>query len=298
VSEWINVNGVITTPQSAVVPALDRGFLYGDAVYETIRTYGGRPFRLPQHLDRLRRSADALEIPHARSPVDPHDEVMKTLLRAKNEECAVRVVLSRGPAPIGYDPTLAGPPTLVVYVRPYPAIPDSWLREGVDVTIVDVQRNSDMALNPAIKSNNLLNNFLACMEAFRMAAYEPILPNARGQLTEGASSNIFIVRDGRLLTPDLGAGILEGITRGFVLDLARHDGMKVAEEAVLPDELRRADEAFLTSTLKGILPVRRCDGWPIRDGRPGPLTRRLIRLFEAAVQEETNAGSPPGSIRR
>jgi branched-chain amino acid aminotransferase len=297
-SEWINVNGVVTAPQSAVVPALDRGFLYGDAVYETVRTYGGRPFRLRQHLDRLCRSAESLEIPHARAPVDVHDEVMKTLLRADNEESAVRVVLSRGPAPIGYDPTLAGPPTLVIYVRPCPIIPDSWRREGVDVTIVHVQRNPEVALNPAIKSNNLLNNLMAWMQALKMAAYEPILPNAAGHLTEGASSNIFVVREGRLRTPDLGAGILQGITRDLVLGLARRDGMNVAEETILPQELREADEAFLTSTLKGILPVRRCDGWPIRDGRPGPVTSRLIQLFEATVQEETNAGSPPGSIRR
>ena len=291
VSERINVNGVITPPEAAVIPALDRGFLYGDAVYETIRTYGGRPFRLRQHLERLRRSAEALDIHHARGSIDIHEAVLETLRDADNSDSAVRVIMSRGTGPIGYDAESVGAPTLVIYVRPFPERPDSWLREGVDVAIVDVRRNDRMALDPAIKSNNLLNNILAWMEARRMGVYEPILLNADGMLTEGASSNLFLVRDDRLLTPELESGLLRGITRDLVLELARGDGMRVDQRAIPPQELREADEAFLTSTLEGILPVRRCDGWPIRDGRPGPLTRRLFQLFEQIVQAETKNGS-------
>ena len=298
VSERINVNGDITPPERASIPALDRGFLYGDSVYETVRTYEGRPFRLQQHLDRLERSAVALGIDPRAVVVDPAGEVSRTLAEAGNEESAVRIVLSRGTGPIGYDPADTGPPTVVIYVRPCPAIPDAWLREGVDIAIVEVLRNDRMALDPAIKSSNLLNNLMAWREARRMRVYEPILLSHDGHLTEGASSNIFLVRDDRLLTPDPGSGLLVGITRDLVLNLARNDGTHVEERTLSPEDLRGADEAFITSTLKGILPVRRCDGWPIREGRPGPVTRRLMRLFEETVQAETNRGSRPGSSRR
>ena len=298
VSERINVNGVITLPERASIPALDRGFLYGDSVYETVRTYEGRLFRLKQHLDRMERSAAALGIDPRAIGVDPASEVSKTLAEAGNEESAVRIVLSRGAGPIGYDPADAGPPTVVIYVRPCPVIPDAWLREGVDIAIVEVLRNDRMALDPAINSSNLLNNMMAWREARRMRVYEPILLSNDGHLTEGASSNIFLVRDERLLTPDPGSGLLVGITRDLVLDLARNDRVPVEERALTPEDLRGADEAFITSTLKGILPVRRCDGWPIRDGRPGPVTRRLIRLFGETIQAETKRGARPGSSRR
>jgi branched-chain amino acid aminotransferase len=297
-AECINVNGRITAPEEASVSPLDRGFLYGDSVYETIRTYGGRPFLLREHLERLRRSAGRLAIPHERIPIDLAAGIEETLARAGNGESAIRVILSRGVGGIGYDADECGPPTVVIHVRPCPEIPASWRREGVDVAIVDVTRNPSSAVDPAIKSSNLLNNLLAWQAARRLRVFEPILPNARGHLTEGATSNLFLVRDSRLATPALESGLLRGITRDLVLDLARSEGIPTSEEELAPEALREADEAFLTSTLKGILPIRRCDGWPIREGRPGPLTRCLMDLFEARVQAETKAGSAPGSILR
>ena len=297
--ERINVNGKVSVPAEAAISPLDRGFLYGDSVYEVVRTYGGRPFRLRAHLDRLRRSADRLGIPYDSAPVDIEQEILKTLAAAPEDgESAIRAVLTRGVGPIGYDPEPAGPPTVVILLRPCPEIPAGWRREGVDVAVVPVTRNAPTALDPAIKSSNLLNNFLAWREAKRLGAYEPVLLNAAGRLAEGASSNVFLVRARRLLTPPPEAGILEGITRALALDLARGDGLEVSEEQLAPEDLRGADEAFLTSTLKGILPIRRCDGWPIHDGRPGPVTRRLVALFDAAVQEETKTGSEPGAILR
>jgi branched-chain amino acid aminotransferase len=298
VSERINVNGAVGPAETACVSPLDRGFLYGDSVYETIRTYGGRPFMLREHLSRLGRSAERLEIPFERAPVDIERETLRTIAEARLPETAVRVVLTRGRGPLGYDPEGCGPPTVVIHARPCPEIPASFLREGVDVAIVDVTRNAATSLDPAIKSGNLLNNFLAWRAARRLGAYEPILLNASERLTEGASSNLFVVRGERLLTPPLADGLLEGITRGLVLELARGDGLDAAEESLRADDLRSADEAFLTSTLKGVLPIRRCDGWPIRAGRPGPITRRLMALFEARIQAETNAGSAPGSTLR
>jgi branched-chain amino acid aminotransferase len=298
VPERINVNGRVTEPGLAVISPLDRGFLYGDSVYETIRAHAGRPFRLGAHLERLRLSAGRLDIPLERLPLDPEREVLRTLQDAAIAEAAIRVVLSRGPGPIGYDPEGAGPPTLVVHVRAAPVLPRSAYAEGVDVAIVGVARNAPEAVDPAIKSSNLLNNFLAWREARRLGAFEAILPNSGGHLAEGSSSNLFVVREGRLLTPPPEDGILLGITRGLVLELARAAALPAAEQPLAPDDLRRADEAFLTSTLKGVLPIRRCDGWPIREGRPGPVTRSLMERFEALVQAETNAGSDPGSSRR
>jgi branched-chain amino acid aminotransferase len=298
VSETINVNGTITAADVAVVSPLDRGFLYGDSVYETIRTYGGRPFLLSEHLVRLRRSAERLEIPHERSTVDIETEIIRTIASAALPETAIRVVLTRGRGPLGYAPEACGPPTLVVHARPCPVIPDSFMREGIDVAIVGVTRNSRTSLDPAIKSSNLLNNFLAWRAAQRLGAYEPILLNAAERLTEGATSNLFMVRTERLITPSLEDGLLEGVTRGLVLELAREAGIDAVEESLGPDDLRTADEAFLTSTLKGVLPIRRCDGWPVRHGRPGPITRRVMDLFQARVQAETKTGSAPGSSLR
>jgi branched-chain amino acid aminotransferase len=298
VSDLVSVNGRITPASEAVVSPLDRGFLYGDGVYETLRTYGSRPFRAAAHLRRLAASAERLAIEIGRAPIDPGAAVEAILARAADPEWAIRIIVTRGVGPIGYDPAACGPPTVVVHVRPCPEIPAGWRQEGVDVAIVDVTRNAVTALDPAIKSGNLLNNLLAWQAARRTGAYEPILLNPQGLLAEGGSSNLFLAHGRRLVTPDLAAGLLRGVTRDAAIELARRDGIEVEEIELRPEDLRGADEAFLTSTLKGILPIRRCDGWPIREGRPGPLTRRLMTLYEGLIQEETKAGSAPGSSLR
>ncbi len=299
-ADKVSVNGRMTDAAEASVSPLDRGFLYGDSVYETLRTYSERPFRLEPHLDRLRRSAAALGIESARTPVDIARNVLDTIAAARGDaggagaEWAIRVILTRGTGALGYDPAACGPPTLVVHVRPMPELPAAWYREGVDVAIVPVTRNAPAALDPAIKSSNLLNNYLAWEAGRRRGVYEAILLNAAGRVAEGASSNLFVARDGRLKTPGLDTGILSGITRCAVLEAARAAGIAAGETDLLPADLTGADEAFLTSTLKGVLPIRRCDGWPIREGRPGPLTRRLMEAFAALVQAETNSGATPG----
>jgi len=302
--ELVSVNGRITPAGEAVVSPLDRGFLYGDSVYETLRTYGGVPFRLAPHIDRLRRSAEALGIAHGRAGIDPGAAVAALLEAAgapgrdDNPDRALRIILTRGVGGIGYDPVSCGAPTVVVHIRPMPSLPADWYHEGVDVAIVPVTRNARSALDPAIKSSNLLNNFLAWEAGRRLRVFEPILLNPDGLLAEGATSNLFLAREGRLRTPDLGAGLLAGITRAAVIESARAGGIEVDETDLRPETLREADEAFLTSTLKGVLPIRRVDGWPVREGRPGPLTRRVMELFAALVQAETKSGGAPGSMRR
>jgi branched-chain amino acid aminotransferase len=298
VIELINVNGRITSPQAAAISPLDRGFLYGDSVYETIRTYSSRPFRLAAHIERLRRSAEALGIPHQHAPVEPGAATLATLEGAAGQESAIRIVLTRGVGGVGYDPASLGPPTVVVHVRPCPEIPAGWRHEGVDIAVVAVTRNAVTAVDPAIKSSNLLNNYLAWEAGRRLGVFEPVLLSPEGNVAEGASSNLFIVRAGRLATPAPATGILLGITRAAVLELARAAAIPADEITMTPDDLRAADEIFLTSTLKGILPVRRCDGWPVRDGRPGPVTGLLMERFDALVQAETKTGASPGAALR
>jgi branched-chain amino acid aminotransferase len=296
--EVASVNGVLTTAGEARVSALDRGFLYGDSVYETVRTYSGRPFRLDAHLERLQRSAEALGIDASRLPLDPAQAVYAALEGAGFPESAIRIVLTRGVGGIGYDDAGCSQPTLVVHVRACPEIPPSFKSEGVDVAVVDVQRNAVAAIDPAIKSSNLLNNLFAWRAGRRLGVFEPILLNAEGRLTEGASSNLFVVAAGRLRTPALAEGLLRGITRDAVIDLARAASIPVEEEALQPEALRQADEAFLTSTLKGVLPIRRVDGWPVADGRPGRVTRRLMQAYDELTEAETKIGSPSGASLR
>lgn len=296
--EVASVNGVLTTAHEARVSALDRGFLYGDSVYETVRTYSGRPFRLPAHLDRLHRSAEALAIDWSRLQTDPSGAVHAALDRGGFPESAIRIVLTRGVGGLGYDDAGCSAPTLVVHVRACPEIPASQRAEGVDVAIVDVQRNAVAAIDPAIKSSNLLNNLFAWRAGRRLGVFEPILLNAEGRLAEGASSNLFVAAGGRLRTPALAEGLLRGITREAVITLARELSIPVDEEALPPEALRQADEAFLTSTLKGVLPIRRADGWPLGAGRPGALTRRLAQAYDALTEAETKTGSPSGATRR
>jgi branched-chain amino acid aminotransferase len=296
--EVASVNGVLTTADEARVPVLDRGFLYGDSVYETVRTYAGRPFRLGAHLERLERSAEALGIDWSRLATDPRHAVEAALVSGGFRESAIRIVLTRGTGGIGYDDDGCSSPTLVVHVRACPEIPAASRSEGVDVAVVDVQRNAVAAIDPAIKSSNLLNNLMAWRAGRRLGVFEPILLNAEGRLAEGASSNLFVLQGGRIRTPALAEGILSGITREAVIALAREASIPVDETTLLPEALRRADEAFLTSTLKGVLPIRRVDGWPVGDGRPGPLTVRLVQAYDALTAAETKADSPSGASRR
>jgi branched-chain amino acid aminotransferase len=283
----VHVGGRITTPESAHISVFDRGFLYGDSVYETIATMHGRPFALAAHLDRLARSAGRIGLPlPPRASIEA--AVANTLAAADNDESRVRVVVTRGAGAIDLDPASAGEPQLVVIVTPRNGPTAEMYRAGVGVAIVSVTRNDPRAIDPAVKSGNYLNNVLALGEARRRAgAHEAILCAPGGSVAEGASSNVFLVSAGEVRTPALAVGILDGITRSLVLELCRAHGIPAAERAfVAPDELRAADEVFLTSAVRGVLPVTAVDGAPVADGTPGPITRRLRALYEALAEQE------------
>jgi branched-chain amino acid aminotransferase len=276
---FASVNGVVTPAEEARVSVLDNGFTFGDSVYETLRTYGGRPFEWGRHLRRLRASAARLgfEIPLG------NDEVLArldaVLEPARNPESYVRLIVSRGVGDISYHFDKVQGPTVVIAVKPYHAYPEAHYAEGIPVSIVSVRRNHPRALDPAIKSSNLLNNVLAQREAQSQGSEEALLLNQDGEVAEGASTNVFAVRGAEVLTPVLAAGILPGVTREVVLELVRGLAVPAQERAMSPQDLAAADEVFLTSTTREVVPVRTVDGRPVGSGRPGPVTLRVLRAF-------------------
>lgn len=276
---FASVNGLVTPGDEARVSVFDDGFLFGDGVYETLRTYGGRLLHLDRHLLRLRASAARLGIG---VPLD--DDAWRRraedlLGRAGNAESYLRIVLSRGVGDASYGRERPGGPTVVLIVKPFEPWPESCYSQGVEVAVVATRRNHRESLDPAIKSSNLLNNVLAAREARARGAFEAVLLNLAGEVAEGSSSNLFVARGGGLRTPPLAAGILPGLTRGLVLEIARSLGLAAEEGTLRAADLPAADEVFLTSTLKEVMPVRSVDGVPVGDGRPGPLTLRLLGAY-------------------
>jgi len=276
---FASVNGNVVPAGEARVSVLDNGFTFGDAVYETLRTYAGRPFHLDRHLERLRASASRLGF----APPFGDDvfarRLDELLARAGNDESYIRIILSRGEGDISYRFERVKGPTLVMVVKPFEPPPERDYAEGIPVVIASVRRNHPRALDPAIKSNNLLNNILAVREGQSRGATETILLNDGGEVAEGASSNVFVVKGGRVSTPPLAAGILSGITRRLVLDLCRDAGIPAGEETLRVADLLAADEVFITSTTKEAAPVTRIDGKPVGSGKPGPVHRRILQAY-------------------
>ena len=288
----VYVNGRITPEALAVVPVFDHGFLYGEGVYEVCRSYRGRPFLLDRHLDRLRRSAGFLALPvpfdnngFAARIADTMTAAGLAPWRDGGPDAYIRLLLTRGVGELTYDPAACPVPTLVIIARPHHAPPAAIYADGVTLAIVPIQRNAPEALNPLIKSNNLLNNALAMQRALKSGGFEAVMRNAKGELAECSQSNLFVVSGGRVRTPPLQAGLLAGITRQLVLELCRDLGV-FAEEATLRDaDLLGAAEAFITSSTREIVPVVKVDDTTIGTGRPGAVTARLRAAFAAKVDE-------------
>jgi branched-chain amino acid aminotransferase len=290
----VHVAGRICSPENAHISVFDRGFLYGDSVYETIATTDGRLFALDEHLDRLERSAARLSLPlPPRAQIE--QAIGETVAAAGNAETRVRVMVTRGAGPLDLDPAAGEQPALVVIAQPLGGPRPEMYDEGVAVAIVSVVRNLPGAIDPAVKSGNYLNNVLALQEARRRhpGAHEAILCSASGSIAEGASSNVFAVTGGALITPALQVGILAGVTRGKVLDLARAEGIACREvEFLAPDQLRAADELFITSAARGVLPVTIVDDRPVAGGTPGPVTRRLMRSYGRLTRGQDGGRGP------
>ena len=280
---WIYLNDRFVPPEEAVVSVFDHGFLYGDGVFETMRAYRGRVLLLAEHLARLERSASRLALQLPVSLEALAGLIQASVERNRLSEAYIRVTVSRGPGEIGLDPALCKTPTLIIIANPFRRYPDSFYTEGVGVAIVRTRRNLPEALPPEIKTLNFLNNILAKIEATAAGAYEGVMLNHREELTEGATSNLFVVQHGRLRTPGLECGILEGITRGIVLQLAKELALPTEEARLHVADLYGAEECFLTNTTHEVLPVTKVDGQPVGTGRPGQITGRLHASFLAGL---------------
>jgi len=280
---YLSSAGRVLDPGEASVSVFDRGFLYGDSVYETLRTAGGHPVELARHLDRLRRSAlgIGLEIPFDDAAL--RAAIAGTHAASGNADSYVRVIVTRGTGPLMLDPRVSSSPLLVVLVQelrlPAPALYEA----GLSVRIVDVHKISARSLDPTLKTGNYLNSIQALRQAAESAAEDAILCSPAGDVAEGATSNVFMVRAGELRTPALATGLLEGITRALVLALATELGIVWRETKIWPDELRAADEVFLTSSVRGAMPVTTLDGQRVGAGGVGPVTRRILTRYQAYI---------------
>lgn len=278
---WVWIDGRITGAADARIGVLDHGFLYGDSIYETLRTHDGRLFRLVAHLERLEASAAGigLALPWSRDDLEGIlDEV--TARAPAGRDVGLRLIVTRGEGPIGLDPALCPHPRLIVLAWPIVRGEHPLAAAGAEVIVTRIRRNPPSALDPHIKSGNFLNNILAYREVVAAGAFEGILLTVEGAVAEGTTSNIFWVKGGEVRTAE-DRGILLGVTRSTVLEILAAEGIPRRLGAFPPEDLLGADEVFLTSTLKGILPVGRVDGarFPV----PGPVTARIAAAYRARI---------------
>ena len=278
---WIYLNDRFVKESEATVSVFDHGFLYGDGIYETIRSYGEKIFMRDQHLARLHRSAEAigLTIPERDWPSLLHESMTRNEVGNDQTDAYIRITISRGTGDIGLDPALCPNPTIVVIAKPLKTPPLERYREGVSLIMAKTRRNLPGALDPQIKATNFLNNIQAKREAIAAGAFDSVLLNWESHVTECTVSNVFFVQAGQLCTPSLDCGILDGITRGVILTLARENRITVSEGRFGVEALRQAEECFLSNTTMEVMPVTRLDSRHIGNGKPGPLTRRLHQIF-------------------
>jgi branched-chain amino acid aminotransferase len=286
----VYVNGKIAPADQAVIPVYDHGFLYGEGVYETLRTYNRVPFLYDRHVRRLRQSAAHLDL-----AVPFKDEQLlqwtNDTVAAAGEvrEAYIRVLLTRGVGELTYDIESTPVPSLVIIVKPLEEPPARVFSEGIRVALVPMLRNHPGSVNPIIKSNNLLNNALAMQEANRRGAEEGLMCNYRGELSECSQANFFMVRGGVALTPKSRAGLLEGITRAFLFEVGQDVGVEVRDDTLFPKDLESADEVFITSTTRELSPVTRIDDRTIGNGKPGPVTLKLLEGYRQRARSLTRA---------
>mgnify|MGYP003546856892 CR=1 FL=1 len=276
---WID--GELQRAGDARVSVFDRGFLYGDSAFEVMRTYDKRPFREQAHLDRLRGSCERLLIPWMTSHAALSQVIASTIAASGLPECYVLAMVTRGVAPMNLDLSQANSPSLLVFALPLAPPPASVYEQGIAVGLSSAARATDGTRAVGAKTSNYLGSVLALHEVKQRGGQEALICGPTGEVVEGATSNVFVVRDGGLLTPPLEAGILAGITRQTVLDLAARTGLSVHELPLHPHDLYQAAEVFITSSVREVVPVVRVDDVVIANGRPGPITQRVLAAYRA-----------------
>jgi branched-chain amino acid aminotransferase len=285
----IYVDGKFFDEKKATVSVFDHGLLYGDGVFEGIRAYNGRVFKLLEHIDRLFCSAKAILLTLPMSHREIMDAVVETCRRNRIRDGYIRLVVTRGVGGLGLNPNRCKRPSVIVIADRIQLYPVEYYERGLDIITVPTVRNLHSALNPAIKSLNYLNNILAKIEANNAGCEEAIMLNAEGFVAECTGDNLFIVKGKQLLTPPLYAGALYGITRGVVIELAGQEGLAVSETNLTRYDLFNADECFLTGTGAEVIPVVKIDGRQIGTGQPGPVTQSLVAKYHASTK---SSGEP------
>ena len=284
--QWIYLDGQFVRPEEAKISVFDHGLLYGDGVFEGIRAYNGRVFRLDQHLDRLYCSAQAINLRIPLGKGELREKVVETVRRNGLRDAYVRLVVTRGKGDLGLDPLKCPVPTVFIIAGGIQIYPPELYEKGLRVVTLATRRNVVDALSPRIKSLNYLNNILGKLEANQANVEEGLMLTREGYVSEGTSDNVFIVREGALATPDLHLGVLAGITRGAVLEIARAEGIPAEETTLTLFDVYNADECFLTGTAAELVPVVEVDGRTIGEGTPGPMTRRLLQRFRELTRNE------------
>lgn len=280
----IFIDGNFYSETEAKVSVFDHGLLYGDGIFEGIRAYNGRVFKLKEHVDRLFYSAKAILLNIPISHAEMMDAVVKTCRENNIHDGYIRLVVTRGLGTLGLNPANCRKPSVIVIADKIQLYPAEYYERGLNIITVPTVRNLHSALNPAIKSLNYLNNILAKIEANNAGCEEAVVLNSQGYVAECTGDNIFIAKGNQLMTPPLSAGALYGVTRATVLDLARECGMEVAEPNLTRYDLFNADECFVTGTAAEIVPVVKIDGRVIGAGKPGPMTAKLEARYRALTK--------------
>ncbi|MGD0349835.1 MAG: branched-chain-amino-acid transaminase [Verrucomicrobiota bacterium] len=278
------IDGKYYDELDAKISVFDHGLLYGDGVFEGIRAYNRRVFKLKDHIDRLFNSARAILLEIPMSPEEVTNAVLEACRENKIRNGYIRLVVTRGRGTLGLNPKSCKRPSVIVIADKIQLYPPEFYQRGLDIITVPTTRNLHSALNPAIKSLNYLNNILAKIEANNGRCEEAVMLNAEGFVAECTGDNLFIVKNGELFTPPLSAGALYGITRQTVIELAGEAGLKVSEPNLTRYDLFNADECFLTGTGAEIVPVVKIDGRVIGAGNPGPITHQLVKAYHALTK--------------
>ena len=279
----VSIDGTIVEPKDATISIFDRGFLFGDSVFETLRVHLGHPFAFKEHIERFFASGERIgfELPWKTELITDH--CVRTLEASGLKEAYMRIIGTRGMGPLGLDPSLATNPHLLVIVLPLPDFPDDLYEKGRTAALVSVRRNLKMAVDPQAKTGNYINSVMAVRDAQARGADEAIMLNVDGNIAEGSSANVFALIDELWCTPSLDAGILSGITRRTILELCESNGIDVSVKIISPDEFKRASEILLCSSVRELVPLIELDEIPVGTGEVGPEFEKLRALYRAEV---------------
>jgi branched-chain amino acid aminotransferase len=285
-AQWIYLNGQYVTKEDAKISVYDHGFLYGDGIFEGIRIYDGNIFKCKEHLDRLYDSAKSIMLDIPLSMDEMQQVLIESIRRNELRDGYIRLVVSRGPGDLGLDPRRSPKASVIVIVEQLSIYPEEAYVNGLKIVSVSTRRNVPDALNPKIKSLNYLNNVLVKIQANLAGVGEALMLNSQGYVAEGSGDNVFIVKNGVLLTPPCYIGALEGITRAAIMEIAGREGYVVKEQPFTLHDVYVADEVFLTGTAAEVIAVREVDGRIIGSGKAGPITTHLLQEFRKIVTSD------------